>query len=252
MTREQAQEILLLQRPGAAADGDSDTAEALRLAEVDSELKGWLQQHLEFQTRVATEMGKIEPPADLKAGIIAGAKAAGSETQSGVGGKFSRRQILAIAASIILALALAGLWLSRRDEDAPTFANFRSRMTSFALRTYQMDIVTNNATAVRDYLKANGAPADFGLTRELAKLPVKGGGRLSWQNQPVAMMCFNLADNQTAFMFVMDESALATKPAQLEIDARKKFSSVTWTKDGKVYLLAAARRPDVLAALAEP
>jgi hypothetical protein len=247
MTREEAQEILLLYRPGQPAEADAAMTEALRLAERDAELKRWLEQHLEFQANVAKQMRAIETPADLKARIMAGA----TPTPK-VARRFTPRQILAIAASIIVVLTLGDWGLSRRGEDAPTFANFRSRMTSFALRTYEMDIVTNNPAAVRGYLATHGAPADFGLTAGLAKLPVKGGGRLTWQNQPVAMMCFNLADDQTAFMFVMDQKAVITPPPPFEIDARKNFSSVSWTKDGKVYLLAAAKRPDVLAALAAP
>jgi hypothetical protein len=81
---------------------------------------------------------------------------------------------------------------------------------------------------------------------------VKGGGRLSWQNQPVAMMCFSLTNNQTAFMFVIDEHALSKEPPRFDVDASKSFSSVAWTKEGKLYLLAAAQRPDVLTYMANP
>jgi hypothetical protein len=86
----------------------------------------------------------------------------------------------------------------------------------------------------------------------LEKLAVKGGGRLSWQNQPVAMMCFTLTNNQTAFMFVMDQNAVSKGRPNMEVLAGKDLSSVAWTKNGKVYLLAAAEPTEVLESLAAP
>jgi hypothetical protein len=245
MTREQAQEILMLQRPGRADENDPEMVEAMRLAATDPELKQWLQQQREFNASVSSQFRSIEPPSDLKARILAGAKQPEKPVSF-----FHKRHVLALAASIILLFAATSLFLMQDREDAPTFANFRSRMTSFALKTYQMGVVTNNPAVVRQYLARHGAPADFPLTPALEKLPVKGGGRLSWQNQPVAMICFSLTNNQTAFMFVMDEHAMKKQPKPFELSSKKNFTSVAWTREGKVYLLAAAERPELLASLA--
>lgn len=246
MTREQAQEILLLERPGRTAEVDGELAEALRMAAADPELAGWLEQHRAFQKNVTAQLTAIEPPADLKSRILAGPKTTPVRESF-----FRHREVWAIAASVILLFALAGVWLSRNREEQD-FANFRSRMTEFALRSYQMDIVTNSGPVVRQFLASQGAPADFALTPGLEKLEVKGGGRLSWQNKPVAMMCFSLTNKETAFMFVMDKSAVAKEPAGVEVSSRSNLSSVAWMKDGKVYLLAAAERPEVLQALVAP
>jgi len=247
MTREQAQEILLLQRPGhATAETDSETAEALRMAASDPALGRWLEQHREFRADVEKQFARIEPPVDLKSRILAGAKVADEKQPF-----LRRRQILAVAAAIAVLFALSDYWLSR-NRDERSFANFRTRMAEFALRSYQMDIVTNSGPAVRQFLASQGAPADFLLTPGLEKLPVKGGGRLSWQNQPVAMMCFSLTNDQTAFMFVLDRSAIAKEPTETEIAPGKNLSSVAWTKNGKVYLLAAAERAEVLQSLVAP
>jgi hypothetical protein len=250
MTREEAQEILLLQREGRLVENDAEVAEALRMAASDAELGQWLEQQREFNARVAQEFQSIEAPADLKARILAGA--AGDRLKAGQHARWraSRVAIWAAAAAVILLVAGVDIWISRNHEDAPTFANFESRMTSFALRTYQMDIVTNNAAAVRDYLAKNGAPADFPLTPGLEKLPVKGGGRLSWQNQPVAMMCFTLTNNQTAFMFVVDQNAVEKPVTAAQVKSKRSVSSVTWSKEGKIYLLAASEKAETLAALA--
>jgi len=247
MTREQAQEILLLHRATSRSnDIDAETAEALRLAASDPELSRWLEQHREFQAKVEKQLITIEPPADLKSRILAGAKVAERKET------FLRRQhVWAIAAAVVVLFALSDWWFSGNRDDR-SFANFRSRMSEFAVRSYEMDIVTNSGPAVRQFLASQGAPADFLLTPGLDKLPVKGGGRLSWQNQPVAMMCFSLTNNETAFMFVMDRGGIAKEPTEIEVTPGKNLNSVAWAKNGKVYLLAAAERPEVLQSLVAP
>lgn len=254
MTRAQAEEILLLHRRDSGAADNPELAEALRLAAADPELGQSLEKHLEFQASMVKQLRAIEPPSDLKARILASVTsvdpAAPTPAPMEGGWRFKRRHLLAVAASIILLIVAGDFWLARNREDAPTFDNFRSRMSSFAVRTYQMDVVTNNQAAVRQYLASHGAPADFKLTPALEKLPVKGGGRLSWQNQPVAMMCFALTNNQTAFMFVVDQNAIQQQPAKMEMASTRSFSSVAWKKDGKIYLLAADERPEALANLA--
>jgi hypothetical protein len=247
MTREQAQEILLLHRATSRSnDLDAETAEALRLAASDPELARWLEQHREFQAHVEKQMAAIEPPPDLKSRILAGAHVTGQKET------FLRRQhVWAIAAAIVVLFALSDWWLAGNRDDR-SFANFRSRMSEFAVRSYQMDIVTNSGPVVRQFLASQGAPADFALTPGLEKLSVKGGGRLSWQNQPVAMMCFSLTNNETAFMFVMDRSGIAKEPTEIEVTPGKNLSSVAWTKNGRVYLLAAAERAEVLQSLIAP
>ena len=247
MTREQAQEILLLHRPGLSVESDLEIAEALRMLANDRELARWFDQQREFNALIKKQIRAIEPPSGLKDQILAGA-----QTPVVRPTLLRRHPVWAIAAAVVILIAAANFWFSRNSEDAQTFANFHSRMTSFALRTYGMDIVTNNPAAVREYLAKSGAPADFPLTAGLEKLPVKGGGRLSWQNQPVAMMCFGLTNNQTAFMFVIDEKAIDTPAAARAVVSDQNLSSVTWSKAGKIYLLAAAERPEVLTALAGP
>lgn len=247
MTREKAMEILLLHRGDAMTSDDPQVSEALRMAAADAELGLWLRQNRSFHEAVKKEFDSIEPPPGLKERILAG-RAANREHPTWLW----RPAVWAAAAAIAILIAAGSFWTQRNPEDAQTYANFHSRMTSFALRTYQMDIVTNNTAAVRSYLAQNGAPADFPLTPGLAQLPVKGGGRLSWQNQPVAMMCFSLTNNETAFMFVIDRTAVENHVPARDITSSSSLSSVSWTNAGRIYLLAATERPETLAALAAP
>ena len=76
MTREEAQNILQVCRPGNNEDfNDPLIAEAMALLEKDSELKAWFEAEQAFDTQMAAELEAIAPPADLKASLLAGMRA---------------------------------------------------------------------------------------------------------------------------------------------------------------------------------
>lgn len=246
MTREEAKEILVRYRAESPDTREPEVVEALELAARDAELSQWLKQQEEFHSRVRQELRGMAPPPELKARILAARPEPRISRWHGGG-------ISAIAASIIFLLALANYFFVRPGIDE-SFTNFRSRMSSFVLRTYQMDIVTNNAAAVREYLSRTDGPADFQLTPALGNLAVKGGGHLTWQNHPVSMMCFTLAPNETVFMFVLDEKFVQrAKPPenQIAITPGKRLATAAWRKDGRIFLVAANVDEKTIAKLAE-
>jgi hypothetical protein len=245
VTPEEAKEILARYRVNTSDETDPEFAEALQFALADPMLNKWLQDQREFHATALEQMRGIKVPPDLKAVILSRALLEAKVIKPA----WRRREILTVAASIAVVLGAGLFWASRPTEDL-TFAGWRSRMVSFALRTYQMDILSPDEKVVRQHLAQKGAPADFSLTPGLSKLPVKGGGRLSWQNRPVAMICFSLPDNQTLYMFVIDEQAVAgSKPVAPKIEMEKNLSASSWSANGKIYLLAAATDPKNLGQL---
>ena len=76
MERDEAKVILELYRPGNADDlKDPTIAEALALLETDGELKLWFNEQQAIDARIAESYNQIQPPADLRAGILAGMRA---------------------------------------------------------------------------------------------------------------------------------------------------------------------------------
>ena len=65
-----------------------------------------------------------------------------------------------------------------------------------------MGIVTNDMAQIRRYLATNHAPSDYVLTAGLKRLPATGAGVLTWQSQPVSMVCLDSTDQGTLFLFV--------------------------------------------------
>ena len=193
----------------------------------------------EFDSRVREAFASIPVPPNLREQILAQNKIVSlpfwrrSNSTKAVSG-------LALAAAIAL-LATGLLFWNNAPREDKTFAGFRSRMVSFALRNYDMDLHTNQLAAVQTYLATKGAPADFPLPPTLAATPVKGGKSLLWQGKPVGMVCFGLG-NDTLYMFVIDSplpgtpTNAASPPA---ITTYKNLATATWTAGDKTFLLAA-------------
>ena len=149
----------------------------------------------------------------------------------------------ALAASILLVGALAGLWLKPTASDP--LAQFQARMVGSALREYRMDLVTNDMRQVRQLMAKGGAPADYAVTPGLEKLSLTGGGILRWQNHPVAMVCFDRGDNQMLFLFVLSRAAFPNPPSETPRLAKvNQLLTASWSSGDKTYVLAGPEEAD--------
>ena len=190
----------------------------------------------EFDSRVREAFASIPVPPNLREQILARGKI--------VSVPFWRRSntgkaALALAAAVVL-LATGMLFWNKAPREDKTFAGFRARMVSFALRSYDMDLHTNQLAAVQSYLATKGAPADFALPPTLAATTVKGGKSLLWQGKPVGMVCFGIGD-ETLYMFVIDAPLPGTPTnaaAPPAIANYKSLATATWTTGDKTFFLA--------------
>ena len=88
MDREEAQYILQLCRPDNSEDrNDPLIAEALELLNQDAELRAWFEEQQALDTKISAEFNRVEPPADLKAAILAGMRAHAVQSQLLIGNK---------------------------------------------------------------------------------------------------------------------------------------------------------------------
>ena len=238
MNRDEAKTVLLLYRPGPADAGDPQIAEALTLAKQDPELTRWLEAHCARQEMLRAKFRQITPPAGLKEQIIS-EQAARARISS-----WRRNGLFAVAVAVAALIALAWLWLPRQPND-DTFAIYRSRMAGIALRGYNMDTNTDNPAAIRAFLAAQRAPADYALPAPLAKTATTGCAIETWQGTKVSMICFRtgkpLPPDQSSdlWLFVIDRDAVKDAPGT----GTPRFARVnnlmtaTWTAGGKLYVL---------------
>jgi hypothetical protein len=248
-----ARQILLLYRPAVDRD-DPDFAEALALAKVDAELDAWFQQHCAFQNAANSAFKSIPVPEGLKEQILSERKAHLTLT--------SRRRTL-VATCAVAVIALCGL-LTFRSIFPPkpsldySFGNFHTNMIGIVIRYPTMDIVTNNARAIRLDL-ANRGQSNLVFTPSVDKIVGKaniagtGGKALDWQDKPVAMICLNSGKNgdpkkPDLFLFIVDNFSIQGPPSSAPVvtQVRRGIVSSSWSSGNKTYILAGLGDEDFL------
>lgn len=238
MNATEAKTILLLYRPGTADAEDPQFAEALALANSDSELARWLEAHLAQQQALRAKFKQIAPPAGLKEQIIsehAAARRARAAWRLLGGG---------VTALLLLLGMLAVLW-HRPSPVENTLAIYQSQMARIALGPYGMDLMTNAVVPLRAYLARQHAPADLNLPPPLQQVALTGCAVRQWQGATVSLVCFRtgrpLPPGKTSdlWLFVVDGAAITNAPAtgSRQIARVNRLMTATWTDGGQLYFL---------------
>ncbi len=241
MNRQQAQQILLLYRPGTADAQDPEFAAALALAQKDPELGHWLQEQSLVQHALRAKFRQIPIPDGLKEQIL-------SERKAHAALPLKRRLVLsAVCGVCILLLAAVILPLLRSREDK-SFANFRSRMVRTVAREGlypRMDLETNDLAQIRQYLADHQAPGDYVLPGGLQKTTGTGCAVLQWQDKRVSMVCFNSGKNlapngSDLFLFIIKRADVpkAPPPGAPSFAQANRLATASWTYGDKTYILA--------------
>lgn len=242
MNRQQAKAILLLYRPESADANDPEFAEALALAREDAALGRWFEEHCSVQRTIRKRFRQIEVPRGLKEQILSEHKARSVVLW------WREPVVLAAAAVVVVLLGIAALWLRSgpHQEEAETFATYRSRMASAVLRNYAMSLETNSVAEIRAHLAQNQAPSEYVLPKKLEETPLAGCGVLSWQATRVSMLCFltgkplEPGQKSDLYLFVVDRAALPDAPAAAEPQFARvnKLLTASWSVGDTTYILA--------------
>jgi len=155
----------------------------------------------------------------------------------------------------VLLIAITSLWFSvpRQPKQDVSLAAYRNRMVSTVVRSYGMDLETNDVAQIRAYLAQRQVPADYVLPKNLERTQTVGCGALSWQGKPVAMVCFRTGKplppgaKSDLFLFVIDRKDLLSPPrGDAPVLANvSTMATVTWSAGGKVYVLAGTDAADL-------
>jgi len=248
VTQSEAREILLRYRPGTADAGDPEFAEALALARQDAELARWFEDHCALQTILRDKFHAIAVPEGFKEQILSEHRAWRRREN------FRQPAVLAAALVACVLLAVTATWLLRPAREE-TFAAFRQRMISTALRTYPpMLIETNDIRQIRAALAENKAHADFVAPKPLEATACTGCGVLRWQNQAVSMICFHSGkplgpgEKSDLFLFVVDRAAVRGAPRAVEpgFKTTNRITTASWVQGDRLYLLAGIGDEDFL------
>jgi len=236
---EQAKEILTLYRPGTADSSDPEFSGALGQAKRDPELGHWLEQHCAVYERTREKFRQIQVPPGLKEQILSERKI---HTTMQV-----RLKVALAVATFAVALGLGVLIGTIRftPREDLTFTGFRNRMARTVSRgSYPpMDLVTSNLESIQKYLADKGR-GGYSLPPTLQKTQTTGCALLSWQNNPVTMICFSSSQNKIPttpdlFLFIVARNQVPDAPqgAPAQYTQLDKLTMATWSSGDKTYIL---------------
>lgn len=226
MNTTEAKFILQARRPDGSDDAEPRFAEALEQARRDPALGDWLAREQAFDAAVAQKLHAVQPPADLRAAILAGARASRPVPF------WKRPQVLAMAASVAIVCGLAMAWpvmrpsasvdqlamavMTEVDSDAHHTAMPRPRGV---LRT----VLTEPATRL-----AAGVPMS------LDQLKAEGCRSLTIGGREVVEVCFTRGGSFHLYVARRGDFKGETEPMFRERGTR---ASVAWADDRNAYVL---------------
>ncbi|MCX8090102.1 MAG: hypothetical protein N3I86_04080 [Verrucomicrobiae bacterium] len=242
MTELEAKRTLLLCRPDTGDAAEPEFAEALALADARPPLREWFETQTQVHCQLRARFRAIRPPEGLREQIL---------SESGTWARHRREQrlvlaLVALAGGVLLALGLF-LWQPRpRSREVVTVQTWSQRMISAVQRQYVMTLESADLERIRAHLAEMRAPSDYVLPGGLARLRATGCGVLSWQEKPVAMLCFHSGrplppeEKTDVFLFVVDRAAVPDAPATAgpQTGRLNGFATAVWSAGERVYLLA--------------
>ena len=114
-------------------------------------------------------------------------------------------------------------------------------MARLVQRSYPMKAPLTDQSEVREYFRANGAPHDFPLPKELGQLPAKGCAVLTWHNQPVSLMGLDGGGNTNLYLFLIQRPPFPNFkiPPKTQFMRVGNLMTASWMENNIVYLLTA-------------
>lgn len=225
----EAKFILQARRPDGTDDAEPRFAEALEQARRDPALGAWLAKEQAFDEEIAGKLRAVQPPAELRAAILAGARA------SRPAAFWKRPQVLAMAASVAIVCGLALAWpvmrpaasvdqlamgvMAEVDSDAHHDAMPRARG---ALATFLAGAETR---------LAEGLPFDFEQLKADGCRSVMIGGR------EVLEVCFERGGEFHIYIARKNDFKGSGTPMFRE---RGTLASVAWADGSHAYVLVSA------------
>jgi len=239
MNNQEAKLILQAYRPGGRDTFDPLFAEALEQSRRDPELQKWFAEEQALDSQIQSKLrSAVAVPRDLKSNLLAQRKIIRPVSWWFQLMNFQPMK-LAAAAAVVLLIGLAAFLLPPPKPTQLTL--FREKMVRYSMQEHgHVTFESPDIAKIQQWLQARGADANFELPAGLQGKPAHGCRVVDWNGQKATMICFVLDDGEHMDFFVMDRAGLPGLPENgaPQFASANNLTTVTWTKDGKVYLLA--------------
>jgi hypothetical protein len=153
---------------------------------------------------------------------------------------------LKLAACLLVLASITMFWLSREPRRA-TFEDYRRTMAGVVTK-YRMSLETGDPDRVRIFLANNQAPADYVLPASITRQRLLGCATLSWDGNPVSLLCFRHQSGSELWLFVTHRGELKGGPRSLKpvFAQANQMNTASWLDNGSLYLLATRGDPILL------
>jgi hypothetical protein len=242
MTNQEAKFTLSAYRASGQDAGDPAFAEALRRTQNDPQLGAWFERARAHDATVGAKLREIAPPAELRAAILAGARA--STTHQA----WWRQPVwLAAAAAVIMLLAVAGQISFRRSAGPSVQA---TQLAELALSDLSVpghrghDAATGEMKA---WLDAPDGKLTSGLNLDFAQMRAQGCRTLNLGGRDVVEVCFE-RKGLVFHLYALPRDAMPELPARAApaLVARATQAAAVWSDSKFHYVLATAAGMDAL------
>lgn len=186
-------------------------------------------------------LAEIEPPADLKDKILAGAREANHSGSN----RWTRRRVLAAAAAVSVAAVGSWAWFgqSRRVR------TFRKDMVRFLKSSFDLDYRSGKESELRAWLSKHHGVTGLEVPPGLASYRSLGCEVIGWKGDSAYLICFAV-QGQTVHLFYLPgggkiEGAPSMGVAEYAT-VGKDWNSATWVAGADLYLLATLGSKDLL------
>lgn len=236
MNTTEAKFILQARRPDGSDDAEPRFAEALEQARRDPALGEWLAREQAFDAAVAGKLRAVQPPADLRAAILAGARASRPVAF------WKRPQVLAMAASVAIVCGLALAWPVMRP--AASVDQLAMGVMTEVGSTEHHSAMPTPRGELRTLLADPGTRLAAGLPLNFEQLKADGCRSLKIGGRDVLEVCFERGGGGF-HIYVAKREDFKGEGAPM-FRERGTLASVAWTDAQHAYVLVS---PDGAAAL---
>lgn len=245
MNRTEAQFILGACPPGPLPPNDPQVAEALALAEQDPELAAWLRDTRAFDAAVAAKLRAVEPPAELRAALLAGRRL----SRPAMPAFWRRPQWLALAALLVLCVGLAAVWLGRGVTDASGFRTAAARFLSEEWQ-HDFDLPERSFPNIRTWLAAQPGAIQVEAPPQLAAQRTYGCKVWEWRGRRATLVCFVAGTGDVIHIVSVDAAQLPANPADgaaPQFARSGEWNTALWSREGRVYVALTTGDAEMLA-----
>lgn len=234
---------LSARRPGGHDDADPAIAEALAKTATDPALGAWAADQQRVDTAIALKLAEVEPPADLRATILAGGKVSRRTWWRWLNrrsfGVLRYWEVVAIAAILMVCAVLSAAHFLGSDGAANWQRVAATAIERIESGEQPLGQTIKDVESIRRWLTEQRAPAPGNLPAALVGLRAHGCAIIQAGKEQVSIVCFPLGGGKEIHLVTISRSRLRTPPPEgsPRFETINGFMTAAWSDGGLAMML---------------